>query len=103
LAYSLVQSLGLQVEAEAFDTSNKVQAWAFGQQIEVSDSDSIPAELRGYVQLALDLGLMRVSVALEQGMFDLEPVIIATFSVNNTLSRAQLAMSLVQLQVQIEK
>lgn len=103
LAYSLVQSLGLQVEAEVFDTSNKVQAWAFGEQIEVSDSDSIPAELRGYVQLALDLGLMRVNVALEQGMFDLEPVIIATFSVNNTLSRAQLAMSLVQLQVQIEK
>jgi serine protease AprX len=103
LAYSLVQSLGLQAEAEAFDESSKVQAWAFGEKVDVSDSDSIPAELRGYVQLALNLGLLRVNVALEQGPFDFEPTIIATFAADNTLTRANLAMSLVQLHVQMEK
>ena len=103
LAYSLVQSLGLQAEAEAFDTNKKLQVSVFNQQVEVSDSDSIPAELRGYVQLALDLGLMRVNVALEQGPFDFEPVIIATFAADNTLTRANLATTLVQLNVQMEK
>jgi serine protease AprX len=103
LAYSLVQSLGLQAEAEAFDTDKKLQVTVLGQQVEVSDSDAIPSELRGYVQIALDLGLMRVNVTLEQGQFDFEPVIIATFAADNTLTRANLAMSLVQLQVQMEK
>lgn len=103
LAYSLVQSLGLQAEAEAFDTDKKLQAFVFNEQVEVSDSDAIPSELRGYVQLALDLGLMRVNVTLEQGPFDFEPVIIATFAADNTLTRAKLAESLVQLQVQMDK
>jgi serine protease AprX len=103
LAYSLVQSLGLQAEADAFDTDKKLQVTVLGQQVEVSDSDAIPSELRGYVQIALDLGLMRVNVTLEQGQFDFEPVIIATFAADNTLTRANLAMSLVQLQVQMEK
>jgi subtilisin family serine protease len=103
LAYSLVQSLGLQTEAQAFDTDNAVQAWVFGEQVDVADSSSIPAELRGYVQLALDLGLLRVTISLEQGQFDLEPLVVATFAPDNTLTRAQLAMSLVQLHVQMEK
>jgi serine protease AprX len=103
LAYSLVQSLGLQAQALAFDTNTKVQAWVFGEQVDVADSDSIPAQLRGYVQLALELGLLRVSVSMEDGAFGLEPQIIATFAADNTVSRAQLAMSLVQLHVQMEK
>lgn len=103
LAYSLVQSLGLQAAAEAFDTSNKLQTWVLGQQIEVSDSDSIPTTLRGYVQLALDLGLMRTNITLEQGPFDFEPKIIATFAAASTLTRASLAMNLVQLHTQIGK
>ena len=102
LAYSLVQSLGLQTEAQAFDRSSKVRAWVFDEQVDVADSDSIPAELLGYVQLAIDLGLMQVNVTLEQGPFDLEPTIIATFSADNTLTRANLAMSLVQLNVQMK-
>lgn len=103
LAYSLVQSLGMQTEAQAFDTNTKVQAWVLGEQVELADSNSIPAELRGYVQLALDLGLLRVNVSLEQGPYELEPRIVATFSANNTVTRAQLAMSLVQLHTQMEK
>jgi subtilisin family serine protease len=103
LAYSLVQSLGLQAEAIAFDDDSKVQAWVFDEQVDVSDSDSIPAEFRGYVQLALDLGLMRVNIALQQGPLDLKPTIIATFEADSTLTRANLAMSLVQLHTQMEK
>ncbi|MFQ3207272.1 MAG: serine protease AprX [Glaciecola sp.] len=103
LAYSLVQSLGLQTDAQAFDNSSAVQAWVFGERVDVADSGSIPEELRGYVQLALDLGILRVNVSLEQGELDLEPRIIATFLADNTLTRAQLAMSLVQLHGQIDK
>ncbi|GAA0852996.1 S8 family serine peptidase [Aliiglaciecola litoralis] len=103
LAYSMVQALGLQSDAQAFDTNSKVQAWVFGEQVDVADSDAIPAQLRGYVQLALDLGLLRVNVSLEQGPFDLEPRVIATFAHDNSVTRAQLAMSLVQLHVQMEK
>ena len=103
LAYSLVQSLGLQSEARAFDSNSAVTAWVFGEQVEVADSDDIAANMKGYVQLALDLGLLRVSVSFDQGPFDLEPQIVARFVPDNTMTRAELAMSLVQLHAQMEK
>jgi serine protease AprX len=89
LAYSLVQSLGLQEVALAFDGPLTV---AFnGQRIPLEDAADVPAALRGYVQLALDLPLMNAFFSLEQGPFDLFPTIKAHFRPDQAVTRAAYA------------
>lgn len=91
LAYALVQSLALQAEAEAF--SGELTAFAMGQRVPVKDAASIPAGLRGHVQLALDAGLMNARFELEQGMFDLQPRLVAYFDPGQSVSRAAYAVA----------
>ncbi|MEG3191378.1 S8 family serine peptidase [Lysobacter sp. D1-1-M9] len=91
LAYSLVQSLALQDEALAFD--GELTAFYMGQRIPVEDASSIPASLRGYVQLALDLGLINARFALTQGPFDLEPTLQAYFDPAKSVTRAAYAVA----------
>ncbi len=62
-----------------------------GVRIPIDDAASIPAPLRGYVQLALDLGLIDARFALTQGPFDLQPVLHAYFDPGRTVSRAAFA------------
>ena len=50
-----------------------------GKRIAIEDAASIPASLRGYVQLALDQGLINARFAVTQGPFDLQPVLRAYF------------------------
>ena len=89
LAYSLVQSLGLQSAARQFTGELTV---AFNdQRIPIEDAASVPVDLRGYVQLALDLPLMNAFFALEQGPFDLQPKIKARFRPAENVSRAAYA------------
>ena len=79
LAYSLVQALGL--EALAASHSGPVTYTVDGQAREVGDLGGIPAELRGYVQLALDRGLI-------------DPVVSGTavsFRPSATVTRAEYA------------
>lgn len=100
LAYALVQSLGLQDVAEAIAInlgSKPITVEFSGQQVEVVDHDAVPVELRGHVQLALDLALMRVEFFLEQGPFDIKPVIHARFHPLDASSRAAYALSAVAL------
>ncbi|MCC5452033.1 S8 family serine peptidase [Rheinheimera sp. UJ51] len=97
LAYSLVQTLAKQADAANFNPASNLKVFAFNQWIDVADSALISPELKGYVQKALDLGLMHVQFSLTQGPFDAEPVIKAHFSPNETSSRAALAMSLTTL------
>jgi serine protease AprX len=59
--------------------------------IPIDDAASIPAPLRGYVQLALDLGLIDARFVLTQGPFDLQPVLHAYFDPGRTVSRAAFA------------
>lgn len=96
-AYSLVQSLGLQALAAEFDPNTPIQVEAFGQIVDVADTDTIAPELRGYVQLALNTGVMQPFLKVEQSPFELEPRIIATFKPAQTFTRAELARSLSQL------
>ncbi len=86
LAYSFVQSLALQNEAEAF--SGDVTAIFNSERIALSDQANIPADLKGYVQLALDLGILNARFETQQGPYDLEPTIVAYFNGNDTVSRA---------------
>ena len=91
LAYSLVQSMGLQDQARAF--SGQLTAFHAGNRIPVEDAASIPASLRGYVQLALDQGLINARFTVTQGPFDLQPTLHAYFDPNTTVTRAAFAVA----------
>jgi serine protease AprX len=91
LAYSLVQSLALQDQARAF--SGTVTAFYQGQRITIDDASTIPAGLRGYVQLALDQGLINARFTVTQGPFDLQPTLHAYFDPNKLVTRAAYAVA----------
>lgn len=67
LAYSLVQALGLEATAAAH--AGPVTYTVDGQTREVGDLGGVPAELLGYVQLALDRGLIAPVVSATAVMF----------------------------------
>ena len=91
LAYALVQGLALQAEAEAF--SGEMSAFFDGRRVPLMDAGSIPAHLRGHVQLALDSGLINARFALKQGPFDLQPTLVAYFDPNLGVTRAAYAVA----------
>jgi serine protease AprX len=91
LAYSLVQSLALQDEARAF--TGPLTAFYEGQRIPVDDAGTIPANLRGYVQLALDRGVINARFKVTQGPYDLQPTMHAYFDPNKVVTRAAYAVA----------
>ena len=91
LAYSLVQSLALQDAARAF--SGAPAAFYNGQRVPLEDAASIPASLRGYVQQALDLGLINARFTVAQGPYDLQPTVQAWFDPNQKVTRAAYAVA----------
>lgn len=100
LAYTLVQSLGLEAEAEAARVALEDRAITVsfaGEQIALSDDSAVPAALRGYVQLALDLQLMRARFTSSQGSFDFTPTISAAFSPAGVVTRGDYAFNAVNL------
>jgi len=91
LAYLLVQSMALQAEANAF--SGPLTVFYDGKRIAIDDVSSIPATLRGYVQLALDRGLINARFAVIQGPYDLQPTLHAYFDPSKTVTRAAFAVA----------
>lgn len=91
VAYSLVQSLGLQLKADEL-AGTQVKVTFNSQVITLEDNNEIPANLRGYVQLALDLNLINAYFALTQGPYDLTPTMKATFMPNQIVSRGDFAV-----------
>jgi serine protease AprX len=59
--------------------------------IPIEDAAAVPAALRGYVQLALDLGLINARFELVQGPFDLQPKLKAWFDPSKPVTRAAYA------------
>jgi len=91
ISYSLVQSLGLQSRADSLsDTQVKVNYNS--QQIILDDNNDIPTNLRGYVQIALDLNLINVFFSLTQGPYDLTPTIHASFRPKLAVTRGDFAV-----------
>ncbi len=91
LAYSLVQSLGL--ENFALARNGKPVTVAFnGQNIAIEDADKIPAGLEGYVSIALELNLINAYFSLSQGAYDLEPKLHAVFKPEQSVTRADFAV-----------
>jgi serine protease AprX len=91
LAYSLVQGMALQPQAQAF--SGELTAFYDGKRIPVADAASIPASLRGYVQLALDQGLINARFTVTQGPYDLQPTLHAYFDPGKFVTRAAYAVA----------
>jgi serine protease AprX len=91
LAYSLVQALGLQDQATAFD--GELTAFYDGKRIPVEDAGSIAPALRGYVQQALDQGVLNARFTVTQGPFDLQPTLHAWFDPGKTVTRAAFAVA----------
>jgi serine protease AprX len=89
LAYSLVQSLGLQSEASSF--TGTLTVLSDGKRIPIEDAAAIPASLRGYVQYALDLGLINARFQAVQGEFDLQPTLKAYFDPSQVVTRGAYA------------
>ena len=59
-----------------------------GQRLPIEDASSVPAALRGYVQAALDQGLINARFTVTQGPFDLQPTLHAYFDPSKTVTRA---------------
>lgn len=91
LAYSLVQSLGFQTQAAA-RAGQPVTVTVNSQKIAVDDAASIPAGLEGYVSIALELNLINAYYAVQQGPFDLQPTLHATFQPTQSVTRGEFAV-----------
>ncbi|MBY6036962.1 S8 family serine peptidase [Fictibacillus nanhaiensis] len=92
LAYSLVQSLGLQEQAQSFN--GEVTVAYKGDRLPISDANEIPGELKGYVQLALDLGILNAHFTSTQGPYDLEPTIHAALHPTKNVTRGEFAVAM---------
>ena len=93
LAYSFVQALGLQAFAAGYTGDITATYNANGERVTIDDEAEVPAAFRGYVQLALELGIMTAQFSLEQGPFDPFPTIHADFNPNDTVTRAEYAVA----------
>lgn len=100
LAYALVQAQGLQDQARAF--SGDVTAFYDGRRVPVLDAANIPANLRGYAQLALDTGVLNARFAIVQGPFDLQPQVVAYFDPGKAVTRAAYAVAASRYQAQFQ-
>jgi serine protease AprX len=70
LAYAMIQALNLQSEAEALSGHTITAVWTFQNvnfDVVIKDQEDIPAELKGYVQLAIDRGYYDVEYVFENG------------------------------------
>ena len=92
-AVALVRALGLDAEAKQ-KAGTVVTANYNGQAIALADNSDIPSALRGYVQIALDKGLLQAFYSLEQGPFDFQPTLKARVRAGDPTTRAFMAYAL---------
>ncbi len=91
VAYSMVQSLGLQNTALSLN-GKQVTAQLNGQTLPVEDAGDIPAGLEGYVQVAINLNLINVYFSVTQGPYDLTPTFHANFKPLSLVTRGDYAV-----------
>ena len=91
LAYSLVQAFGLEAEAKAF-TGNLTVAYGTSR-VPIEDAATIAPQFKGYVQYALDMGLIIPRFAMVSAGFGLPPKVVAYFEPRNKVTRADYAFS----------
>ncbi len=95
VAYSMVQSMGIQDKAKAL-AGTEVKAHYRDQSIPIDDASGIPDDMKGYVQLAIDMNLINVYFSLQQGPYDLSPVLHASFKPANIVTRGDFAVIVIR-------
>jgi serine protease AprX len=93
MAVALVRALGLDADAQSKAGTNVTVQYGDTSMI-LADNASIPAAYRGYVQDALDRGLLQATFTLTQGPFDFQPTLKAYVNPNNAATRAFMAYAL---------
>lgn len=101
LAYNMVQALGLEDTAMAFQ--GDIQIDFDGSTYTITDQDDIDNALRGYVAVALATGLIPAQFSLEQGPFNPFPTLTASFDPNATVTRAFYAATAVRFLERFEQ
>ncbi|HEY4552059.1 MAG TPA: S8 family serine peptidase [Bacillaceae bacterium] len=92
LAYSLVQSLGLEERAKSHKGEVTVQY--NDRRIVLDDQNKIPDHLKGYVQTALNLNMLNAHFSIYQGPFDLLPTVHAKFNPDTKVTRGEYATAI---------
>lgn len=93
VAVALVRALGLDAEAKA-KAGSAVTVSYNGQTLVLTDNSDIPSALRGYIQLALDKGILQAFFTVEQGPFDFTPTLKARVKPSDPMTRAFMAYAL---------
>jgi serine protease AprX len=93
MAVALVRALGLDADAKS-KAGTVVTVQYNGQAMPLADNTDIPTASRGYVQDALDRGLLQAYFSLEQGPFDFQPTLKARVKPNDAATRAFMAYAL---------
>jgi serine protease AprX len=93
MAVALVRALGLDADAKA-KAGTLVTATYNGIAVPLADNAEIPLSMRGYVQIALDKGLLQAFFNFEQGPFDFQPTLKARVKANDATTRAFTAYAL---------
>lgn len=97
LAYALVQSNGLQ--QAAMDFTGDIVVYFDDIVVVVEDQDQISDDMKGYVQLALDMGLLSVDFSLQRKIgisVDASYVLKAHFNPSDSVNRADAAVAMVR-------
>jgi len=93
VAVALVKALGMDAAAQALAGSD-VTATYSGQTVVVSDESGIPPALRGYVQIALNRGILNAFFSFQQGPNDFQPHLVAQVNPNDAVTRSFLAYAI---------
>lgn len=93
VAVALVRALGLDTEAKNKAGSLVTVSYS-GQTLTLADNAEIPLDMRGYIQFALDKGILQAYYTLEQGPFDLQPTLKARVKPFDPTTRALMAYGL---------
>jgi serine protease AprX len=93
LAYSLIQALGLEEEAKGH-SGDTITVQYGDTRVAIHDAALIPAALRGYVQVALDLNILNAYFSVKQGLYDLMPTVEAKFDPFKNVTRADYAVTI---------
>jgi serine protease AprX len=93
VAVALVKALGMDANAQAL-AGTDVTATYNGQTVVVADESQIPTGLRGYVQIAINRGILNAFFSLQQGPNQFQPTLTATVNPNDAVTRSFLAFAL---------
>ena len=93
MAVALVRALGLDAEAKA-KAGTPVTVTYNGISVTLTDNAEIPSAMRGYVQIALDKGLLQAFFSIDQGPFEFQPTLKARVKPADAATRAFMAFAL---------